>query len=146
MMDAQNQLGSLYGNMGQLGLGRSGQQAGLSGQQASNDLQREALLQNMWDRTYNRRNNILSGTGQGMQKAGEMIGGMMMSHGGPVPGYAHGGDSYRNDTVPAMLSPGEIVLPRSVTQDEDAPELAKEFVEAIKRHRPKTSKKRTGGK
>lgn len=37
--------------------------------------------------------------------------------GGMVPGAAAvSGDSLRNDTVPAMLSPGELVVPRSVMQ------------------------------
>jgi hypothetical protein len=37
--------------------------------------------------------------------------------GGIVPGQARvAGDSPKNDTVPARLSPGEVVLPRSVTQ------------------------------
>jgi hypothetical protein len=52
--------------------------------------------------------------------------------------FAHGGlpiDSEKRDTVPAMLSPGEIVLPRSVAQDEDAPERAAEFVANIKKHK-----------
>jgi hypothetical protein len=40
------------------------------------------------------------------------------SDGGMVPGRAPiPGDSAQNDTVPAALSPGEIVMPRSVTQD-----------------------------
>lgn len=34
-----------------------------------------------------------------------------------VPGLAGGGDSYGRDTVQALLSPGEMVLPNSVTQD-----------------------------
>ncbi len=54
--------------------------------------------------------------------------------GGPVDGDARAaGDSLKNDTVPAMLSPGEIVIPRSITQDDDAAEKAKMFVEAIQR-------------
>lgn len=49
--------------------------------------------------------------------------------GGPVPGKAKvPGNSVRNDVVPAMLSPGEEVLPRSVTQAQDAPAKASEFV------------------
>lgn len=42
----------------------------------------------------------------------------MMSSGGHVPGHAQvSGDSQKNDTVPAMLSPGEIVVPRSHAMD-----------------------------
>ena len=41
------------------------------------------------------------------------------------------GDHPDNDIVPAMLSPGEVVLPRSVTQHKDAPQKAMEFVKAL---------------
>lgn len=55
-----------------------------------------------------------------------------MKAGGPVPGdqsdMPMGEDSQSNDTVPAHLSPGEIVLPRSVTQSPDAPQQAQQFV------------------
>lgn len=53
-----------------------------------------------------------------------------------VPGKAKfKGDTRSNDTVPALLSPGEIVLPRTVAQAEDAPEKAKKFVDAIKKQK-----------
>lgn len=53
--------------------------------------------------------------------------------GGPVPGHAAvQGDSPKNDTVPALVSPGEGVIPRSIMQSPDAPQKAKEFVEALK--------------
>ena len=62
---------------------------------------------------------------------------------GPLPGHASGGiisgkamvrgDSPQNDTVPARVSPGEIVLPRSVTMAPDAAARAAAFVEAIKK-------------
>lgn len=53
-----------------------------------------------------------------------------------IPGKAkYKGDTRSNDTVPALLSPGEIVLPRSVAQDEDAPDKAKKFVQAIKKQK-----------
>lgn len=43
-----------------------------------------------------------------------------MRNGGKVPGQAEvPGDSPKNDTVPAMLSPGELVVPRSATSDEE---------------------------
>ena len=54
-------------------------------------------------------------------------GGLMMKAGG-VPGNAsHAGDNYANDKVPAMLSPGEVVVPRSVIAD--GPKAAAHFVE-----------------
>jgi hypothetical protein len=58
--------------------------------------------------------------------------GMFLSKGAMVPGQAATkGDSLKNDKVPAMLSPKEIVLPRSVTLSKNAPDKAKMFVEAV---------------
>jgi hypothetical protein len=58
--------------------------------------------------------------------------GGLMASGGPVPGQAQtSGNSYSNDTVPAMLSPGEIVIPRSITQGADPAKNAAKFVQAI---------------
>ncbi len=57
------------------------------------------------------------------------------SHGGQVNGRAvFGGDDLRNDTQHALLSPGEIVIPRSITHDNDpeaAANQAKGFVQAL---------------
>lgn len=54
--------------------------------------------------------------------------------GGNVAGKAPvQGDSYKNDDVPALLSPGEAVLPRSVTQSADAPNKAKEFMKHLEK-------------
>jgi hypothetical protein len=55
--------------------------------------------------------------------------------GGHVPGQPKVGgtkNSYSNDTVPAMLSPGEIVLPRSVTKSSDPATAAAKFVSALR--------------
>lgn len=63
-----------------------------------------------------------------------------MSEGGRVPGKAKvAGDSDENDTVPTMLSPGEVVLPRTVADD---PEQAADFVAELlgkKKKKPKGS-------
>lgn len=54
------------------------------------------------------------------------------SKGMVVPGRASvSGNSLKNDTVPAMLSPGEIVIPRSVMQSEDPINNSAAFVQAI---------------
>lgn len=43
---------------------------------------------------------------------------MTFAEGGKVPGKASVfGDSIKNDTVPALLSPGEVVIPRSIMND-----------------------------
>jgi hypothetical protein len=83
----------------------------------------------------------LSGMGQGLGKylkgvfasgpqmgsfdSGAAMGGSgdlaMASTGGQVDGRAKAqGDSIKNDTVPALLSPGEIVIPRSAATDAQA--------------------------
>ena len=52
-----------------------------------------------------------------------------MKSGGPVPGHeVVKGDSTKNDNVPAMLSAGEIVIPKSIVESENAEEKAAEFV------------------
>lgn len=54
------------------------------------------------------------------------------SDGGKVLGQAKvSGDSLKNDEVPAMLSPGEVVIPRSVIQSDDPVNNAAKFVAAI---------------
>lgn len=89
------------------------------------------------------------GTGADMSGSSDFVSGLANQHLGPLPEYKGGpisfllgggvpgraeeeGDHAENDTVPAVLSPGEIVLPRSVTQSPDAEELAKQFVAEIK--------------
>lgn len=57
---------------------------------------------------------------------------MGMSKGAMVPGKAPvKGDSLKNDTVPAMLSPGEVVIPRHVMQSDDPVKNTAAFVAAI---------------
>lgn len=64
-----------------------------------------------------------------------LMSGIKMKTGGNVPGVAPISgtkDTSKNDVVPAMLSPGEIVLPRSVTQSADPALAAAQFVAALK--------------
>jgi hypothetical protein len=61
--------------------------------------------------------------------------------GGHVPGKAEvAGDSEKNDKVPALLSPGEVVLPRSVLQ---GPDMEKKVIEFLRHIKPQ--KKGFGG-
>lgn len=60
--------------------------------------------------------------------------GSKLKQGGHVPGKPKVGgakNSYKNDNVKALLSPGEIVLPRSVTQSKDPVGEAAKFVQAV---------------
>lgn len=73
------------------------------------------------------------GGGGGIMSMAPMLA-MMAAQGGKIPGKAPvKGDSPTNDTVPTMLSPDEVVLPRSVVNAKNSPEKAKEFMAAIKR-------------
>lgn len=61
---------------------------------------------------------------------------LCMKAGGDVPGddsgMPMGQDDESQDTIPAHLSPHEIVLPRSVAQAPDAPQQAAQFVGQVK--------------
>ena len=77
-----------------------------------------------------------SGGNSGMQGLSTIMSlASMLDRGGEVPGHArYHGDNFKNDTEPAILSKKEIVLPRTVTLDDDAPTKAAEFVAGIKGH------------
>lgn len=49
------------------------------------------------------------------------------------------GNSYSNDKIPGMLSEGEVVLPREVTQHPNAPQMAAQFMSQVMagKHRAK---------
>lgn len=58
--------------------------------------------------------------------------GSSLKAGGRVPGKpVVRGDSYKNDTVNAKLSPGEVVIPNSVMQSKDPAKNAAKFVAAV---------------
>lgn len=66
------------------------------------------------------------------QKGGHVDGEMLAAQGKVVPGKAKvKGDSLKNDVVNAKLSPGEIVIPRHIATNANAPEMAKKFVAAV---------------
>lgn len=65
------------------------------------------------------------GTGKGMAALASLI----FNDGGFVPGQAPTkGDAPENDVVPALLSPDEIVVPRSKAK---SPKKAKDFIDAL---------------
>lgn len=78
----------------------------------------------------------LAGAGEGIMEVAPAVlaanqGGKIdkLKKGGEVPGQANvPGDSIKNDKVPAVLSPGEIVIPRSIAMHPNAPQLAAQFV------------------
>ncbi len=113
--------------LGVRGLDQS--QAGMTGENAYRyEALRHGAEQNAQANRRDLVGNIINPLGAVLKTAAGF------SRGGKVPGYAEGGmpmDSQKNDTVPAMLSPGEIVIPRSITMGENAPERAAAFVREV---------------
>lgn len=113
MLDARRTLGDVLGKQAQGDIGQSAEAARV-------ERARRIANQSMIDQSLENRKS----TEKSIEGA--------FSDGGPVPGRAPVfGDDEQNDTVPAKLSPGEIVIPRSITQGTDAPARAAAFVRAI---------------
>lgn len=128
----------MYQNLNQTALGYLGGQHALNATQLNANMAKEQQEAANFQGAQNSAvgGKIFdAGANIGMKFATAGIGGK--AFGGEIAGYAKGGDHPSNDTVPAMLSPGEIVLPRSITKADDAPEKAKAFVEAIRAKRIK---------
>jgi hypothetical protein len=112
--NAQDQLGQLLSSQGQGDIAQSAAGAAVNQQrrEANAALAQQAKTQG---------SNLLSGAGAGIMAA--------LSDGGRVPGQPRVfGDDSRNDTVPAMLSPQEIVVPISASKD---PDKAAAFARAV---------------
>lgn len=118
-LDAEDQLGQLFGNMGAQDIDQSAaSSAARQGQRETNLMLKQRQAQTI--------GNTVQGAGQAVGTAASL------SDGGRVPGRAvFGGDDPRNDTQPAMLSPDEIVVPRSEAGD---PDRAAAFARAVAMH------------
>ena len=98
-----------------------------------------AILSKISDAFYNIGKNLVKGLVDSLGSIGGVIGKAIgglpsvsvsipsfFAHGGIVGGAANVvGNSYRNDTIPAMLSPGEAVIPRSAMRDPAIAEAVK---------------------
>lgn len=151
-MNARQQLGGLLGgmrgqdqslDMNRLGLGLQTARDQRAGTQQYNQdmanqrLRYEELQHQAFNDAAKGRQNEFNGWVQagvtGLKAiAGSSGGGN--ARGGEIQGHAlFPGDSEANDIVPTMLSPHEIVIPRSIAQSPNAPEEAAAFVAALKR-------------
>lgn len=135
---ALGQLGSLYGNMQQGNI----QGQDLYGRQNLGAGQINAgVAQGNVDTRQKLIGGIMNAGGGAAQFAAKSAGGGMFE-GGYVPGKeVVAGDSHKNDTVPAMLSPGEIVIKKTAA---DTREKAHKFLDALydqeeKKKKPKSS-------
>lgn len=71
-----------------------------------------------------------------LSKGGDIPFSNKLLKGGDVPGKASvKGDSPKNDNQPTLLSPGEEVLPRSITMAKDAPAKAAAFVAHLQKNK-----------
>jgi hypothetical protein len=115
------ELGQMQGLLGQQGYNQAGVAAptnylGAAEAQGNYNLQNQDMSNQGWG-------SLLSGLGAIAPYVAYAA-----AHGGEVPGRANTlGDSHINDTVPVMLSPKEIVIPRSHA----TPEKAKQFVKQV---------------
>jgi len=116
---------ALVGNQSSINNANSGMAQGIMGNQ-------QAMIGGMFKGA--------SAAAGGMAMGGEVPNGpqssfgksLTMKGGGFVPGQAKvAGDSPKNDTVDAKLSPGEIVLPRTVVNSKNPSEAAAKFVAAV---------------
>lgn len=131
-LGAQSALGNVLGQMGNQSL--QSQQNLLNANDAQNNaintgsLGSQGLTADAMKTTSQNNAGIMNGIiGGAMKGAGAAL--ALLSKGGEVPGQPSvAGDSPRNDTVPALLSPGEIVIPRSDSND---PKKAKEFIDHL---------------
>ncbi len=140
-MQAQQQLSGLLGGMRGQDAGIASQQAqnnmGMQGMQSQDALAHQQLASGIDTQMQQNRMQAMTGLAsagaQGLSGLASMGGKAAMAWTGGQIGAGGHLDSPKNDTVPAMLSPGEIVLPRSVAMDGDAPGKAAAFVEAIRK-------------
>lgn len=148
-MTAQQQLAARQQLMQQQQsmMGNVQNQAGQIQQGMANSAGQNANLYGTMIGAANQQNQTQAGINQGnAQRQAGMIGGLinsggaamgMFAEGGQVPGQAMvEGDSYANDTVDAKLSPGEIVIPRSILDGKDPHKAAADFVAAILKKKP----------
>lgn len=139
----------LYGAIGGLQQGQRGQDIGNF--QAAQGLNAQTAAQNAGFKSDAQRMNAQIASDNAQRNSG-LLGGLLGSAGAAASSYlgkASGGeingrapvpgDSPRNDNVPAWLSPGEIVIPRSIVGSPNAPEQAADFVRAIQQHHQGTN-------
>jgi hypothetical protein len=115
-LSAQDALADLSGSTGASDIEQANAAArARQGVRETNLVLKQNATKNMGD--------YASGIGQG---AGSLA---ALSSGGRVPGQAvFGGDDPRNDTIAALLSPNEIVVPRTAAKD---PDKAAAFARAV---------------
>lgn len=126
--DATDQMAALLSGQGTQDISQAAGAAdvagGVRGQNVNANLQNEQNMQDLIKRNTQREEAAWKGIGNAAT-----LGAASLSDGGKVPGRAEVfGDDSRNDTVPAKLSPGEIVIPRSHA---GSPEAAADFVRSL---------------
>ena len=130
-LGAQNSLGNLYGQMAGQNLNQQNILQNAQAEQNRAITQGSLGIQDAQARVMAGNAQVRGQLAGGMLSGLGSIGGAMLAaaHGGQIPGEANiPGDHIANDTVPTMLSPGEIVIPRSHA---GSPEKAKAFIDHL---------------
>lgn len=111
------QQANLYGTQLGTGTNLAGTAANAQGQATTGQLGALGIQQDALKATGQNQaaaaGGLMNAIGGG---ASAMLG---VAHGGKIPGKVKGGDKTSNDTVPAMLSSGEIVIPVSALKSKD---------------------------
>ena len=130
-MEAQKQLGGLASGAATMGAEGA---AKIGGQLTQADLESKRIQAgiaqaNQAAQAADKARTV--GLATGILGAGAQVGASAVgaAHGGRIDGVApYAGDTPKNDVVPAQLSPGEIVIPRSAAGSKKD---AKSFIEAL---------------
>lgn len=141
-LGAMGQLGNVLSgvrgqdiNQVQADTGRVGVLGGLQNAQNNSNISNQLGVQQINADTGNKNAGVVGNLVGGSMNAGaSVLGSLAMAgaaaRGGVVPGGANvPGDSPANDTELYALSPGEVVVPRSVAKNSDE---AKEFIKHVK--------------
>lgn len=144
-----------FASAGQLGL--SQEKLGVETQEAQRARELDVALANQ--RAEQERQRVQAGQEASIASEAaanrRMIGELGVEAGKAIAGAAQGGvigkdvkrldklDNKKNDVVPAMLSEGEIVVPRSIVASPNAPLAAAKFVEALLAKKDKGDAKMT---
>jgi len=152
-LQAREAAGGIYGSLANQQLQATQLGAGMSEQDRDALMRMEAMRAGVYSSGESARmGKDQFGTqmgmnliGSGLGSASSLIGaGAFSGKGKAQGGMIRGHDSEQYDKVPAMLSPGEVVLPRSVTQSEHPENRAAEFVKHVRKS--KGGKLAKGGK
>jgi hypothetical protein len=133
--------GQMYGQAGQLGLGQS--KLGVETEEARKNRELEIAKANQAaeenrqrtqiaaNQAYAADNGMIGDIGSGVIEAGKAAAKFFADGGKVNEEHLTKLDNTKNDVIPAMLSEGEVVIPRSIMHSKDPVKAAGKFVQAL---------------